>query len=349
MPNPIPGITELGELPQGQLGDFFARLAHKEAGVTREGKPFFNLRFESRGRTVAMAVWQDTPWHSTCRDSWQPGQWFKVRGLWREHPRYGPKLEATLIRPVQQSDTEDGFDAAALSGLPQVDVEAVFGEILGLAQTIHNPGLKSLVEGLLADHGEILKRLPASRGRFHVHPGGWVRHTLAVAGMTDILVAEIIRRHPGAMEHLDRDLALAGALLHEIGRVREWRPENPEAQGPPEPSEEGQLIGANLLARDMAREKAAALGNLDPRRQLALEHLLLSFLERPEWGSPRLPAIPEALVIHHADDLDAKMEMYLRNLAETAGHGPFTQADPVLKRVLWRDRGFPVVEGEAEV
>lgn len=342
-------ITELGALPQGQLGDFFALLAQKEPGTTREGKAFFNLRFESKGRAVALAVWHDTPWHAVCRDSWQPGQWFKIRGLWREHPRYGPKLEATLIRPVTDNDRDDGFDPQALSGKPQVDVETVFGELLSLCETITNPGLKTLAICLLAEHGDLLKRLPASRGRFHVHPGGWLQHTLGVARKTDLLVGEIHRSLPGASERLDRDLAMAGALLHEIGRVREWRPADPTFLGSPEQSDEGQLVGPNLLARDMVREKAAGIGTLDATRLLALEHLLLSFLERPEWGSPRLPAIPEALVVHHADDLDAKMEMYLRHMAESVGQGPFTQPDPVLKRVLWRDRTFPAVQDEEEV
>lgn len=342
-------ITELGTLPPGQLGDFFALLAHKEAGTTREGKAFFNLRFESKGRAVALAVWHDTPWHATCRDSWQPGQWFKVRGLWREHPRYGPKLEATLIRPVTDNDRDDGFDPQALSGKPHVDAEAVFAELLDLGETIKHPGLKTLVKGLLTEHGESLKQLPASRGRFHVHPGGWLQHTLGVARKTDLLVGEIHRSHPAAVERVDRDLALAGALLHEIGRIREWRPVEQASPAPPEPSDEGQLIGPNLLARDMVREKAASIGTIDATRLLALEHLLLSFLERPEWGSPRLPAIPEALVVHHADDLDAKMEMYLRHMSESPGQGPFTQPDPVLKRVLWRDRAFPAVQSEEEV
>lgn len=342
-------ITELGALPPGQLGDFFALLAHKEAGTTRDGKAFFNLRFESKGRVVAMAVWHDSPWHTTCRDSWQTGQWFKVRGLWREHPRYGPKLEATLIRPVTDNDRDDGFDPQALSGKPRVDVEKVFGELLALAETITHPGLKDLASGLLTEHGDLLKRLPASRGRFHVHPGGWLQHTLGVARKTDLLVGEILLGQPGAPDRLDRDLALAGALLHEIGRVREWRPADPTSLAPPEPSDEGQLVGPNLLARDMVREKAASIATLDATRLLALEHLLLSFLERPEWGSPRLPAIPEALVVHHADDLDAKMEMYLRHMSESMGQGPFTQPDPVLKRVLWRDRPFPAVQAVEEV
>jgi len=69
-----------------------------------------------------------------------------------------------------------------------------------------------------------------------------------------------------------------------------------------------------------------------------LEHLIISHLNLPEWGSPRLPLIPESLILHHADDLDAKLEMYARCLSRDTGPGPFTARDPVLNRQLYKGR-----------
>jgi len=71
-----------------------------------------------------------------------------------------------------------------------------------------------------------------------------------------------------------------------------------------------------------------------------LEHLILSHLTLPEWGSPRLPLIPECLILHHADDLDAKLEMYVRCLTRDAAAGPFTDRDPVLGRQLYKGRNL---------
>lgn len=343
MTAPLREIVALADLPVDVVGDFFAVLTLKEAGTTREAKPFFNLRFEAKGRSLAFAVWNDTGWFGLCRDSWRVGQWFKIRGLWREHARYGPKLEASLIRLANDDDRDDGFDPALLSGQPQIDTEQMFASITDMAESIGHPGLKILTLGLLRDHETLLKRIPASRARFHVHPGGWMQHTLGVAHTVNLLVKDYIERNPDAASRLDRDLAVSGALLHEIGRVREWLEAEELAGVPPEISIEGQLIGSHLLARDMVRDKAVSIPELDATRRLALEHLLLSFLERPEWGSPRLPAMPEALILHHADDMDAKMEMYLRHMSESTGTGPFTQPDPVLKRVLWSNRNFPPV------
>jgi 3'-5' exoribonuclease len=86
--------------------------------------------------------------------------------------------------------------------------------------------------------------------------------------------------------------------------------------------------------RDVARE----LGDVDAELVQLLEHILLSHLEHPQWGSPRLPLIPECLIIHHADDLDAKLEMYARCLSKDSEEGPFTARDPILGRRLYKGR-----------
>lgn len=80
------------------------------------------------------------------------------------------------------------------------------------------------------------------------------------------------------------------------------------------------------------------MDGLNPELLALLEHLIVSHLTKPEWGSLRLPAVPEALILHHADDLDAKLEMYVRCLTRDAGDGPFTDRDPVLQRPLWKGR-----------
>ena len=91
-------------------------------------------------------------------------------------------------------------------------------------------------------------------------------------------------------------------------------------------------------ARDLIRTAAATIPDFDPELLMLLEHVVVTHLALPEWGSPRLPAIPEVLILHHADDLDAKMEMYVRCLTNDASDGPFTDFDPVLKKPLLKQR-----------
>jgi 3'-5' exoribonuclease len=100
----------------------------------------------------------------------------------------------------------------------------------------------------------------------------------------------------------------------------------------------GRFLGHILLGRDMVRDAARELGDVNPELLQMLEHIILSHLTLPEWGSPRLPLIPECLIIHHADDLDAKLEMYVRCLTKDKESGPFTARDPVLGKQLYKGR-----------
>ena len=107
---------------------------------------------------------------------------------------------------------------------------------------------------------------------------------------------------------------------------------------PAEPTIPGRLLGHVQLGRDLIRDAAKGVPDLNPGLVLLLDHLVLVHLTLPEWGSPRLPMIPEALVLHHADDLDAKFEMYARHLTRDAADGPFTERDPVLGKALLKRR-----------
>ena len=135
---------------------------------------------------------------------------------------------------------------------------------------------------------------------------------------------------------LNRDLVVAGAALHDIGRAAELTPQLPGQ--PTDYTVAGRLFGHLSLGRDLIRAAATDLPELNPELLTLLEHLVHSHLSLPEWGSPRLPAIPEVLILHHADDLDAKLEMYVRCLTRDSGPGPFTDRDPVLGKPLLKHR-----------
>jgi 3'-5' exoribonuclease len=128
---------------------------------------------------------------------------------------------------------------------------------------------------------------------------------------------------------------IAAAVLHDIGRVRELDavPGQPVKDTVP-----GELFGHLFLAYDMIRTAAAGVPDLDPELLELLLHCVIAHLRLPEWGSPRLPLIPEVLILHHADDLDAKMEMYARCLTRDTAEGPFTERDPNLGRPLLKGR-----------
>ena len=130
---------------------------------------------------------------------------------------------------------------------------------------------------------------------------------------------------------LNKGLVIAGAILHDIGKLREIE-EHPQGA---EYTAEGNLIGHILQGRDIVRE-AAAGRPIDRDLLLRLEHIIVSHQRLPEWGSPKPPMTPEALLVHYADDLDAKYQMMATILRDDTNPGPMTSKKNVLFQKVYR-------------
>lgn len=335
MTRPKPAPIRLGDLTPGQHADCFALLHERGKSATREGKPYYICRFRDARRTVTLMVWADGGWFEACERDWAAGQFYKLRVTYGEHERYGPQIELHQIRPVADSDRADGFDPADFVACSRYDRAVMFAELQELAAAyIADEPLRRLVRTLLDRHAEQFQRLPATQGKFYPFAGGLLEHTLAVTRTCLHLAERYAAHYTELTPPLNRDLVVAGAILHDIGRVLEFG-DNALAA---EPTIPGRLFGHLLLGRDLVRDTARELGDINPELLALLEHLIVSHLTLPEWGSPRLPLVPECLILHHADDLDAKLEMYARCLSRDTADGPFTARDPVLNRPLLKGR-----------
>ncbi|HUR55138.1 MAG TPA: HD domain-containing protein [Gemmataceae bacterium] len=333
---PKPPLAKLHELRPNQPGDFFAQLAEKSRGNTRDNKPFFTCKFRDARRTAScVPLWADSP-HFDAAQEWQVGQFFKIRGTFSEHEKYGPQIDIEQIRQVEERDRTEGFTELDFVERSRFDPDAMLGELRELVSAeIADVPLRTLVTRLLADNEAALKLLPGSLNRYHTFAGGWLEHTLSVARSCVWLADKYAAQFP-ELPVFNRDLVIAGAVLHDIGRVKEL-----EAGAPGQPAKAGvagELFGHLYLAYDMIRAAARTVPDLNPELLELLLHVVTTHLRLPEWGSPRLPCIPEVLIVHHADDLDAKFEMYARCLTRDTGDGPFTDRDPNLGRPLLKGR-----------
>jgi 3'-5' exoribonuclease len=332
-----PPLMKLGEMQPGQYADCFAQLAGKTRGSTRDGKPFYSCRFRDPRRTAAVMVWADSGLFEDCQTNWQVGQFFKLRGTFSEHEKYGPQIDAEQVRPVEDRDRAEGFSELDFVERSRFDPEQMFAELDALAAAeIADVPLRALVQKLLHAHAAELKLLPGSVRHYYPFAGGWLEHTLNVARSCAALADRYAKQFPDMTPRLNRDLVVAGAVLHDIGRAKELEP-GPPGQ-PPKPGVAGELFGHLFLAYDMIRAAAKDVPDLNPELLELLLHVVVSHLRLPEWGSPRLPCIPEVLILHHADDLDAKFEMYARCLTKDTAEGPFTERDPALGRPLLKQR-----------
>jgi 3'-5' exoribonuclease len=335
---PRPNIVRLSELKSGERGTFFALLADRSRSSTGKGNPFFNCRFRDARRIATYMVWGDGPHFEECETNWKPGQFFKIDGVYSEHVRYGPQFEVKKIRLVEPRDEAEGFSETDFIEGARFKPELLISELRELIQaTIADEPLRRLTLGLIDAHAVALKELPATDRKFYPYRGGWLEHTLNVAQNVLWLGDQYRLRFPDLKPPINRDLLAAGAVLHDIGRVVELQPGATIVE-PAEPTVPGRLLGHLFLGRDLVRDAAREQGDVNPELLQLLEHLMISHLNHPEWGSPRQPLIPEALILHHADDMDAKMEMYTRCLTRDPSPGPFTERDPVLGRHLLKKR-----------
>ncbi len=319
----------------GQFGDFFALLAEKTRGARRDSKPYYTCRFRDAHRVVTCMVWADSPQFEECEQHWQAGQFYKVRGTYQEHKQYGAQVDLVQIRPVTEADVAAGFDPLDFVEASRFHPDAMFGELKQLVESsIQNEPLRRLVTTLLERHKEPLQRLPATSKHFYPFHGGLLEHTLSVTRSCLQLVQKYAAHYPDLSPPLNVDLVVAGAALHDLGRVLEFD----GSLMAPERTIPGELLGHLFLGRDLVRDAARELGDVDPELLQLLEHLIISHLNLPAWGSARLPLLPECLILHHADDLDAKMEMYVRCLTRDEQEGPFTARDPELGRRLLKKR-----------
>lgn len=326
---PFP-IIPLAEMQDGQEADTFALLSAKNDATTKDGKPYYRVSFRDARREVSFPLWNDSPHATACRDQWKAGDFFKIRAVYRE-TSFGPQLDLRKIRPVTPEDEADGFDQWMCLPRTKFDPLQMFEQLVGLGRTeIADQNLAALVVELLLEHRDVLLRLPAARRNHHAFIGGWLEHVLSVTRNAIFLADKYGGDYPEMQPPLSRDLVIAGAMLHDIGKVWELSVTAAGAEYSPA----GELIGHILLGRDMLR--AAALRHpLSAEMLLRLEHIIVSHQRLAEWGSPKPPMTPEALLVHFADDTDAKFQTALAALSEP-GDSPFTSSKNPLQYKIFR-------------
>ncbi|TWT86160.1 3'-5' exoribonuclease YhaM [Pseudobythopirellula maris] len=327
-------IVALGEMTDGQEGDLFALLADKQTLTTKDGKPYYRVTFRDARRDVSFPIWGDAPLADACRDQWQVGGFYKLRALYRD-TNYGPQLDIRRIRPVEDADTADGFSPSMCQPSSRFDSAEMFADLVELAGGIEDKPLRTLVLDLLETHQVELLAWPAAKTNHHAFYGGYLEHVRNVARNAVYLAKQYQELYPDMTPPLDVDVATAGAILHDIGKLRELRLTPAGADY----TASGSMIGHILQGRDMVRETAALQAEagepLSPERLLRLEHVIVSHQRLPEWGSPKPPMTPEALIVHFADDCDAKFQMMLTVLGGDTSGAAMTGRRNVLGQQLY--------------
>jgi len=324
-------ILRLSEMTHEQEGDLFVLMTFKEELTTRDGKPYFKVGFRDSNREVVFPVWDNSPWAADCRERWVPGLFYKVRAMYRQ-TNYGPQLDIRKIRETTAADSGDGFDPMMCQPQSRFKPEAMFEELLGIARKeICAAPLARLVETLLVENRQKLLVYPAARRHHHAFVSGLLEHVLSVTRTAIYLADKYAGKYADLEPPLDRGLVVAGAILHDVGKLVELDQQAAETVY----TAAGALVGHVLLGRDLVRDAARQIP-LEGDLLLRLEHIIISHQRLAEWGAPKPPMTPEALLVHYADDVDAKFDMFYHVLRDDKTDGPLTSDKNLLRHRVYR-------------
>ncbi|HET7276340.1 MAG TPA: HD domain-containing protein [Longimicrobiaceae bacterium] len=296
-------------------------LHEKRRAETRNNKPYLKLVLADRTGAIDGYVWDDADrWDPACQVEEVVG----VRGrISSFQNRLQLRVQAIEILKVEASDLEYLLPASPRAR------DVMEKELLALISSVKEEPLRKLLRrslGANTELGSAFRTHPAAKRNHHAYLSGLLEHTLSVATICNRLVEHYATQGV----NLDRDLLITGALLHDLGKVRELK-------GFPAPgyTTEGQLIGHIVIGMNLVAEQARSVPDLGEERLTLLLHLIASHQGKPEWDSPRVPQLREALVLHYADDLDAKMNQAGNVLADVPA-GEWSSYDRSLGRSFYQ-------------
>lgn len=318
--------TLVKELREGQRVSQCFLVKQKSQRSTRSGDPYLEILLADRSATIPARAWAEAA--RRYGSQFDGGDFVFVEGR-TEMYRNVLQLVVESIRRVEIYEKElgkiPGFDPGLLVPTSAHSVDEMWEKIQALVQTLEPPPLRQLTAALLDANEASFKEFPAAIQYHHAYLGGLLEHSLEVAAG----VAQFSQDYPS----VDHGIAVAGAILHDIGKVKEL--ENPVA---PHHSFSGQLIGHLLIGRDMVREAASAIDWPDKRLPELLEHVIISHHGELEFGSAILPKTAEAIVVYHFDNLSAKLNMIRMHIAKDAEDGPFTDWHKLLARKFFKGK-----------
>ena len=262
----------------------------KRSAETRNGKPYDNLLLQDKTGILDGKVWDP---NSQGIADYDEKDFIEVYG---DVISYNGNLQINIrqIRKAQEGE----YDPADYMPTTEKSVDSMYEELTAYIRQIGNPHLKKLLEYFFVNDPEFIKRFKAHSAAKTVHhsfSGGLLEHTLSILHMCEYFA--------GAYPILNRDLLFAAAMCHDIGKTRELSefPDN-------DYTDEGQLIGHIVIGVEMNSVALRTLTDFPVTLANELKHCVIAHHGELEYGSPKKPALAEALALNLADNADAKMQ-----------------------------------------
>ena len=269
---------------------------NKQIALTKNGKEYGNLVLQDKTGTIDAKIWD---LHSPGIGDFDAMDYVHVEAdvtlFQNSH-----QMNVRRIRRASQGE----FVEADYLPVSKKDVEVMFAELLGMIDSVKNPYLNQLLKKFFVDSpafAQAFKFHSAAKSVHHGFVGGLLEHTLSVAKLCDYYASYYPR--------INRDLLITAAIFHDVGKTRELStfPEN-------DYTDEGQLLGHIIIGTEMVGRMIRTIKGLPEKTAVELKHCILAHHGELEYGSPKKPALLEALALNFADNTDAKMETMIEAL-----------------------------------
>ncbi len=297
-------------------------VCNKQIKSKKSGEPYLDLALMDRTGTIQAKMWDNV---EECADCFEQDDIVRVKGLIN---KYNQRWQLTVHKVRKMEEAEIDFS----DYLPKTskNVDELWRTLEQFVASMSDPHLRPLLELFMADPESArgYRNAPAAKTLHHACIGGLLDHVVSLFRSCDLVARNY--------SFINRDLLLTGAFLHDIGKVRELSYSRSFSY-----TTEGQLLGHMIIELELLHAKLAQLPDFPPQLKVLIEHLIISHHGQYEFGSPKLPMFPEALMLHYMDDLDSKMEAMRAQFERDAElESPWTGYNPSLARPVLNTQKF---------
>jgi 3'-5' exoribonuclease len=288
--------------PGDRIADIYM-CKHKLSATTKNGKEYYSVTLQDKTGTIDAKIWEP---NSDGIDEFDDTDCIDVFG---EVTSFNGALQVNVKRARKCHEGE--YDPSLYLPVSSKDIEVMYQELLGFINSLQNPYLKKLLEEFFINDKDFItafKKSSAAKTVHHSFIGGLLEHTLSVTKLCDYYCT--------SYPILNRDLLLTAAICHDIGKTKELSlyPVN-------DYTDEGQFLGHIVMGAEMVGDKIRGIEGFPVLLKQELQHCILAHHGEFEYGSPKKPAIAEAVALNLADNTDAKMETFTEILANAAAPG----------------------------
>ena len=280
----------INELREGEKISGIYLCKHKQAAVTKNGKPYENLILQDKTGTIDGKIWEP---NSLGIDEFEPLDYIDVVG---DVTSFQGSLQVSIKRARKAGEGE--YEPGNYLPVSDKNVDTMYQELLGFAAQVKNPYLHRLLVSFFQEDEEFVRAFKGNSAAKTVHHGfigGLLEHTLSVVKLCQYYC----RTYP----ILNQDLLITTAMLHDIGKTKELSPFPKNDY-----TDDGQLLGHIMMGAEMIHDKAREIPGFPEKPESEVKHCILAHHGELEYGSPKKPALAEAVALNLADNTDAKME-----------------------------------------